>query len=258
MSPAMHTGLDEPAGDRVAAGVELGEGHAARARRRARAGRRSGPRPSRRRPRSPAPQWRTACAMCQSRSGRSGRRIAGAHERLGRARRVGEVVDGRARPDATRGVPGALGSRCDAAVTRPGPWFRRDRRRVERRAATRRRETISPAAPAPTVRCSRPRSRAASSSSRGSRSSRWRRRRSSSCWFRARPRLGSASRSSCVSLGLALVVLALLLSRRSARAVMQPLEVLDAALAAITAGDLTRPGARSTAPRPRSSSSASR
>jgi two-component system phosphate regulon sensor histidine kinase PhoR len=42
-----------------------------------------------------------------------------------------------------------------------------------------------------------------------------------------------------ISIGLALVVLALLLSRRSARAVMQPLEVLDAALAAITAGDLT-------------------
>ncbi|HEV7523744.1 MAG TPA: HAMP domain-containing protein, partial [Acidimicrobiia bacterium] len=42
-----------------------------------------------------------------------------------------------------------------------------------------------------------------------------------------------------VFLGLALVVLALLLSRRSARAVMQPLEVLDAALASITAGDLT-------------------
>jgi signal transduction histidine kinase/HAMP domain-containing protein len=42
-----------------------------------------------------------------------------------------------------------------------------------------------------------------------------------------------------VFLGIALVVLALLLSRRSARAVMQPLEVLDDALAAITSGDLT-------------------
>lgn len=42
-----------------------------------------------------------------------------------------------------------------------------------------------------------------------------------------------------VSLGIALVVLALLLSRRSARAVEVPLEVLDAALVAITAGDLT-------------------
>jgi two-component system phosphate regulon sensor histidine kinase PhoR len=42
-----------------------------------------------------------------------------------------------------------------------------------------------------------------------------------------------------VSLGIALVVLALLLSRRSARAVEEPLEVLDAALVAITAGDLT-------------------
>jgi two-component system, OmpR family, phosphate regulon sensor histidine kinase PhoR len=41
-----------------------------------------------------------------------------------------------------------------------------------------------------------------------------------------------------VFLGLALVVLALLLSRRSARAVVRPLEVLDDALAAITAGDL--------------------
>jgi two-component system, OmpR family, phosphate regulon sensor histidine kinase PhoR len=42
-----------------------------------------------------------------------------------------------------------------------------------------------------------------------------------------------------VSLGIALVMLALLLSRRSARAVMQPLDLLDAALAAITSGDLT-------------------
>lgn len=42
-----------------------------------------------------------------------------------------------------------------------------------------------------------------------------------------------------VTLGFALVALALLLSRRSARAVMQPLEVLDAALAAITSGDLS-------------------
>ncbi len=41
-----------------------------------------------------------------------------------------------------------------------------------------------------------------------------------------------------VFVGLALVVLALLLSRRSARAVMQPLEVLQRALAAVTAGDL--------------------
>jgi signal transduction histidine kinase/HAMP domain-containing protein len=41
-----------------------------------------------------------------------------------------------------------------------------------------------------------------------------------------------------VFVGLALVVLALLLSRRSARAVMQPLEVLDRALARITSGDL--------------------
>jgi signal transduction histidine kinase/HAMP domain-containing protein len=42
-----------------------------------------------------------------------------------------------------------------------------------------------------------------------------------------------------VFVGLALVVLALLLSRRSAHAVMQPLEVLDDALASITSGDLT-------------------
>ncbi len=42
-----------------------------------------------------------------------------------------------------------------------------------------------------------------------------------------------------VFVGLALVVLALLLSRRSARAVMQPLEVLRRALAAVTAGDLS-------------------
>ncbi len=42
-----------------------------------------------------------------------------------------------------------------------------------------------------------------------------------------------------VVIGLALVVLALLLSRRSARAVEIPLEALDTALAAITAGDLT-------------------
>src|ERR1700686_4610988 len=42
-----------------------------------------------------------------------------------------------------------------------------------------------------------------------------------------------------VTLGVALVMLALLLSRRSARAVMQPLDLLDAALAAITSGDLT-------------------
>ncbi len=41
-----------------------------------------------------------------------------------------------------------------------------------------------------------------------------------------------------VFLGITLVVLALLLSRRSARAVMRPLEVLDSALAAITSGDL--------------------
>ncbi|MDQ1476227.1 MAG: hypothetical protein QOE62_1456 [Actinomycetota bacterium] len=41
-----------------------------------------------------------------------------------------------------------------------------------------------------------------------------------------------------VFVGVALVVLALLLSRRSARAVMQPLEVLDRALARITSGDL--------------------
>ncbi len=41
-----------------------------------------------------------------------------------------------------------------------------------------------------------------------------------------------------VFVGIALVVLALLLSRRSARAVEQPLDVLDAALAAITSGDL--------------------
>lgn len=41
-----------------------------------------------------------------------------------------------------------------------------------------------------------------------------------------------------VFLGVTLVVLALLLSRRSARAVMKPLEVLDSALAAITSGDL--------------------
>ena len=41
-----------------------------------------------------------------------------------------------------------------------------------------------------------------------------------------------------VFLGLALVVLALLLSRRSARAVSQPLHVLETALAAITSGDL--------------------
>jgi two-component system phosphate regulon sensor histidine kinase PhoR len=41
-----------------------------------------------------------------------------------------------------------------------------------------------------------------------------------------------------VFLGIALVLLALLLSRRSARAVMQPLEVLDTALARITSGDL--------------------
>src|SRR5260221_1347857 len=42
-----------------------------------------------------------------------------------------------------------------------------------------------------------------------------------------------------VAVGIALMLLALLLSRRSAQAVMQPLEILDAALAAITAGDLT-------------------
>ena len=42
-----------------------------------------------------------------------------------------------------------------------------------------------------------------------------------------------------VFLGIALVVLALLLSRRSARAVMRPLEVLDVALAAVTCGDFT-------------------
>ena len=42
-----------------------------------------------------------------------------------------------------------------------------------------------------------------------------------------------------VFLGIALVVLALLLSRRSARAVMRPLEVLDVALAAVTGGDFT-------------------
>ena len=41
-----------------------------------------------------------------------------------------------------------------------------------------------------------------------------------------------------VFLGLALVVLALLLSRRSARAVSQPLHVLDGALVAIASGDL--------------------
>ncbi len=41
-----------------------------------------------------------------------------------------------------------------------------------------------------------------------------------------------------VFLGITLVVLALLLSRRSARAVEKPLEVLDAALVSITAGDL--------------------
>jgi two-component system phosphate regulon sensor histidine kinase PhoR len=41
-----------------------------------------------------------------------------------------------------------------------------------------------------------------------------------------------------VFLGVFLVVLALLLSRRSARAVMTPLEVLDGALSRITAGDL--------------------
>lgn len=42
-----------------------------------------------------------------------------------------------------------------------------------------------------------------------------------------------------VFLGLTLVVLALLLSRRSALAVAKPLQVLDGALAAITSGDLT-------------------
>jgi two-component system phosphate regulon sensor histidine kinase PhoR len=42
-----------------------------------------------------------------------------------------------------------------------------------------------------------------------------------------------------VFVGVALVVLALLLSRRSARAVMRPLEVLDVALAAVTCGDFT-------------------
>jgi two-component system, OmpR family, phosphate regulon sensor histidine kinase PhoR len=42
-----------------------------------------------------------------------------------------------------------------------------------------------------------------------------------------------------VFVGVALVVLALLLSRRSARAVMRPLEVLDVALAAVTRGDFT-------------------
>jgi two-component system phosphate regulon sensor histidine kinase PhoR len=42
-----------------------------------------------------------------------------------------------------------------------------------------------------------------------------------------------------VGLGVALVILALLLSRRSARAVMRPLDLLDAALVSITAGDLT-------------------
>ena len=50
---------------------------------------------------------------------------------------------------------------------------------------------------------------------------------------------GRRSRSSSCSSGSRSSCLALLLSRRSAHAVMQPLEVLDDALAAITSGDLT-------------------
>ena len=154
--------------------------------------------------------------MRHSRSGRSGRRTPDRTNACGRPRRVGKMVDGTHAPDATR----RPFSSCDAAVTRRDHGRDVPDARVQLASRPRGRRTqtpISAASDSPLLATALARSFElvagialfALSGDRGGR-------RADS---RARPRPAVGFAVELVSLGIALVVLALLLSRRSARAV---------------------------------------